>query len=214
MEGFDTRMETSCFVLDLFRRMLGREFDVPELGLTFYLRTLDSEDPPHRHSWCSPRESSDTRRYSSTPTAVSRPSSILSERPSANVPSTAKTPTPGRRGSDELILPEFGIIDRHQAHRHQASPRMANSRSTNSRRLSSPEWTMGRHSVSFGLPTARSTESGRVVNLKRCTPRVDLRRPRSPGRAALAVLTAVAARVVAVAVAGASPAEPASFGGG
>lgn len=45
-EGIDLDFQ-SLFVGDIFRRMVkDREFHACELGLTFYLRTLDLEDPP------------------------------------------------------------------------------------------------------------------------------------------------------------------------
>ena len=48
IEGFDARFESgSSDVSEIFERMVrGREFDASELGLTFYLRTLELDDPP------------------------------------------------------------------------------------------------------------------------------------------------------------------------
>ncbi len=47
IDGVDARFESAPIVSDLFERMLrDHAFDVSEMGLTFYLRTLDSEDPP------------------------------------------------------------------------------------------------------------------------------------------------------------------------
>ncbi|WP_028925028.1 4,5-dihydroxyphthalate decarboxylase [Pseudonocardia acaciae] len=46
-EGIDASFHTAPVISDIFERMVrGREFDVSELGLTFYTRTLDLEDPP------------------------------------------------------------------------------------------------------------------------------------------------------------------------
>lgn len=46
-DGVDATLHTADIVSDLFERMVrGREFAVAELGLTFYLRTLDLPDPP------------------------------------------------------------------------------------------------------------------------------------------------------------------------
>jgi len=45
--GVDMTYRSDVIVSDIFERMVrGREFDVSELGLTFYLRTLDLDDPP------------------------------------------------------------------------------------------------------------------------------------------------------------------------
>lgn len=45
--GVELVHASDVIVSDIFERMVrGREFDVSELGLTFYLRTLDLDDPP------------------------------------------------------------------------------------------------------------------------------------------------------------------------
>lgn len=45
--GVDPTFHTAWVVSDIFERMIrGREFGVAELGWTFYLRTLDLDDPP------------------------------------------------------------------------------------------------------------------------------------------------------------------------
>jgi 4,5-dihydroxyphthalate decarboxylase len=47
IDGVDASFESAPIVSDIFARMVRqRAFDVAELGLTFYLRTLDGEDPP------------------------------------------------------------------------------------------------------------------------------------------------------------------------
>ena len=46
IDGFETRLETAPLVSDIFRRMVEGEFDVAELGLTYFLRTVDLDDPP------------------------------------------------------------------------------------------------------------------------------------------------------------------------
>ena len=47
VEGVDLTLETAPIVTDIFRRMVhDRDLDVAELGLTYYLRTLDQADPP------------------------------------------------------------------------------------------------------------------------------------------------------------------------
>lgn len=47
IEGVDLQYRSDVVVSDIFERMVGgREFDVSELGMTFYLRTLDLDDPP------------------------------------------------------------------------------------------------------------------------------------------------------------------------
>jgi len=47
IDGVDASFESAPIVSDIFERMVRhRAFDVAELGLTFYLRTLDVEDPP------------------------------------------------------------------------------------------------------------------------------------------------------------------------
>ncbi len=47
IDGVDASFESAPIVSDIFERMVRhRVFDVAELGLTFYLRTLDGEDPP------------------------------------------------------------------------------------------------------------------------------------------------------------------------
>lgn len=47
IEGIELRYRSDVIVSDIFKRMIrDREFHVAELGLTFYLRTLDFDDPP------------------------------------------------------------------------------------------------------------------------------------------------------------------------
>jgi hypothetical protein len=47
IDGVDLTYRSDVIVSDIFERMVrNREFDVSELGLTFYLRTLDFDDPP------------------------------------------------------------------------------------------------------------------------------------------------------------------------
>ncbi len=47
IDGVDATFHTERVVSDIFERMVrDREFGVAELGLTLYLRTLDSDDPP------------------------------------------------------------------------------------------------------------------------------------------------------------------------
>jgi hypothetical protein len=47
IDGVELNYRSDVIVSDIFERMVrGREFDVSELGLTFYLRTLDLDDPP------------------------------------------------------------------------------------------------------------------------------------------------------------------------
>ena len=47
IEGVDFTYASDTIVSDIFERMVRhREFDVAELGFTFYLRTLDFDDPP------------------------------------------------------------------------------------------------------------------------------------------------------------------------
>ena len=46
VDGARAAMETAATLPEIFRRLIrGREFDVAELGLTFYLRTLDLDAP-------------------------------------------------------------------------------------------------------------------------------------------------------------------------
>src|SRR6266403_1262825 len=43
VDGFDTRMSTAATLPEIFERMMTRqEYDVSELGMTFYLRALDN----------------------------------------------------------------------------------------------------------------------------------------------------------------------------
>jgi len=47
IDGVELTYRSDVIVSDIFERMVrNREFDVSELGLTFYLRTLDLDDPP------------------------------------------------------------------------------------------------------------------------------------------------------------------------
>ena len=47
IEGVSANYHTAWVVSDIFERMIrGNEFGVSELGLTFYLRTLELDDPP------------------------------------------------------------------------------------------------------------------------------------------------------------------------
>ncbi|HEY2697160.1 MAG TPA: 4,5-dihydroxyphthalate decarboxylase [Pseudonocardiaceae bacterium] len=44
--GQTARFETEPIVSDIFRRMVQGEFDIAELGLTYFLRTFELDDPP------------------------------------------------------------------------------------------------------------------------------------------------------------------------
>ena len=47
IDGIDAKFESAPIVSEIFERMIQqRAFDVSELGLTYYLRTLDTEDSP------------------------------------------------------------------------------------------------------------------------------------------------------------------------
>jgi hypothetical protein len=46
IEGVDATFETAPLVSDIFQRMVRGDFDVAELGLTYFLRTFDLEDAP------------------------------------------------------------------------------------------------------------------------------------------------------------------------
>jgi 4,5-dihydroxyphthalate decarboxylase len=47
IDGVEATFESAPVVSDIFERMVAEQaFDVAELGLTFYLRTLDLDDPP------------------------------------------------------------------------------------------------------------------------------------------------------------------------
>ncbi len=46
IEGFDTTLETAPLVSDIFRRMIAGDFDVAELGLTYFLRMWDTPESP------------------------------------------------------------------------------------------------------------------------------------------------------------------------
>lgn len=46
IDGVDAALETAPLVSDIFRRMIEGRYDVAELGLTYFLRTFDTEDPP------------------------------------------------------------------------------------------------------------------------------------------------------------------------
>ncbi|QMU78351.1 4,5-dihydroxyphthalate decarboxylase [Streptacidiphilus sp. PB12-B1b] len=46
IEGVDATFETAPLISDTFRRMVQGDFDVAELGLTYFLRTFDLDDAP------------------------------------------------------------------------------------------------------------------------------------------------------------------------
>jgi hypothetical protein len=47
IDGVDATFHSARIVSEIFERMIRkREFDVSELGMTYYLRTLDFDDPP------------------------------------------------------------------------------------------------------------------------------------------------------------------------
>ncbi|WP_406141732.1 4,5-dihydroxyphthalate decarboxylase [Streptomyces sp. NBC_01089] len=46
IEGVDATFETAPLISDTFRRMVQGNFDVAELGLTYFLRTFDLDDAP------------------------------------------------------------------------------------------------------------------------------------------------------------------------
>jgi hypothetical protein len=45
-EGIETSFESTAIVSDVFEGMIRGKYDVAELGMTYYLRTLDFDDPP------------------------------------------------------------------------------------------------------------------------------------------------------------------------
>ena len=47
IDGVDASFESARIVTEIFERMIrGREFDVSELGMSYFLRTMDFDDPP------------------------------------------------------------------------------------------------------------------------------------------------------------------------
>lgn len=46
VSGTEAVFETAPLVSDIFQRMVGGDFDVSELGLTYFLRVFDPDDPP------------------------------------------------------------------------------------------------------------------------------------------------------------------------
>jgi hypothetical protein len=49
IEGVDATFRSGRIVVDIFEHMVkGRAYDVAELGLTYFLRTMDLDDPPFR----------------------------------------------------------------------------------------------------------------------------------------------------------------------
>jgi len=49
----DAAFETAKIPSDIFEKMIrDHEFDVAEMGLTYYLRTLDFDDPPLLRCLC------------------------------------------------------------------------------------------------------------------------------------------------------------------
>ena len=47
IDGVDASLHTSRIVTEIFERMIrGREFDVSELGMTYFLRTMEFDEPP------------------------------------------------------------------------------------------------------------------------------------------------------------------------
>lgn len=46
IDGVDATFETAPLVTDIFRRMVEGHYDVAELGLTYFLRMFDLDDPP------------------------------------------------------------------------------------------------------------------------------------------------------------------------
>ncbi len=47
IEGVDATLHAARIVTEIFERMIrGREFDVSELGMTYFLRTMDWDEPP------------------------------------------------------------------------------------------------------------------------------------------------------------------------
>ena len=47
IDGIDASFHTDRIVTEIFERMIrGREFDVSELGMTYFLRTMDGDEPP------------------------------------------------------------------------------------------------------------------------------------------------------------------------
>ncbi|MFR0357697.1 4,5-dihydroxyphthalate decarboxylase [Streptomyces sediminimaris] len=46
IDGVDAALATEPLVSDLFRNMLQGRYDIAELGLTYFLRTFDLQDPP------------------------------------------------------------------------------------------------------------------------------------------------------------------------
>lgn len=97
IEGVELECASAPLVSDIFARMVrDREFDLAELGLTFYLRGLDLEDSPFVALPVFRPGSSGAPRSSSTPPAVSRSRRISSARPSASSRPMGTTPACGR----------------------------------------------------------------------------------------------------------------------
>lgn len=98
-DGIDVTMGTAATLPEIFDRLIrGNAFDVAELGLTFYLRLLDT-GLPYVAMPIFPNACSGTPASSSTSTAGSPNRVILQARPSASSAPTARTPVCGPRGS-------------------------------------------------------------------------------------------------------------------
>ena len=94
IEDFDVSVKRAPVVSEIFEGMLRhRAFDVAELGLTFYLRTLDSEDPPFIALRIFPLRHLRHSAISSTPPAASKRRKTSRARRSGACHDCADTPT-------------------------------------------------------------------------------------------------------------------------
>lgn len=98
-EGIELKYENLFPAVTFHRMMKDREFDVSELGLTFYLATLHLDDPPFVAIPVFPmRVFSHSAIYINTNSGIESPKDLIGKK-SESIFCTATTRAHGRRAS-------------------------------------------------------------------------------------------------------------------
>lgn len=92
IDGVDATFHSGRIVTEIFEKMIrDRAYDVSELGMTYFLRTMELDDPRSSRYPCFPSARSDTRRSTSTPPRASLGRRTWPARQSVNWPCTGTT---------------------------------------------------------------------------------------------------------------------------
>jgi hypothetical protein len=94
IEGVDAHFHSGRIVTSIFKEMIRRRaYDVSELGMTYLLRTVQSDEPPFLAIPVFPvRSFRHSAIYVNRASGIQRPEDLEPARPSASSPSTATMP--------------------------------------------------------------------------------------------------------------------------